>query len=378
MEFRDLKKQYTMLEKDINCAIQKVMQDANFIMGKQVEQLEEELATYVGSKNCITCANGTDALQLALMAWNIGQGDAVFVPDFTFFSSGEVVALQNATPVFVDVSEETFNIDPEALEKKIESVQKEGILTPKAIVAVDLFGRPADYKKIINIANKHHLLILEDGAQGFGGSIDGKMACGFGNIGTTSFFPAKPLGCYGDGGAIFTNDSDVAELLKSFRIHGKGNGKYDNVRVGINSRLDTLQAAILQIKLREFQERELLAVQQIAEDYSSRLKNITKVPILEKGVKSSWAQYTIILEDQKARDGLKKFLGEKQIPSMVYYPKPMHRQQAFSIHKYEEKDFTITNKLCETVLSLPMHPYMESKDIEYVCKAVIEYCSKPM
>lgn len=248
MQFRDLQKQYQTLKPQIDAAIQAVLTDANFISGPQVIGLEHHLAEYVGAKHCITCGNGTDALTLALMAWNIGPGDAVFVPDFTFFASGETPAYQGAVPVFVDVEEDTFNMSPASLKAAIEAVLKEDVLRPRAIIAVDLFGQPADYPVLREIADSYGLLILEDGAQGFGGRIGEQRACSFGDISTTSFFPAKPLGCYGDGGAIFTDNDEWAELMRSLRIHGKGTDKYDNVRIGLNSRLDTLQAAVLDVK----------------------------------------------------------------------------------------------------------------------------------
>ena len=257
MQFRDLKQQYQLLKKDIDEAIIKVTTDCNFISGSQVSELEKDLAEFVGVRNCVTCANGTDALSIAMMVWGVGPGDAVFVPDFTFFSSGEIVSHCGATPVFVDVNEDTYNICPHSLEKAVLKVKEQGELTPKVVVAVDLFGLPADFKAIRYIAEKYGLLVLEDGAQGFGGKIDEKRACSFGDVATTSFFPAKPLGCYGDGGALFTNNDELAELMRSIRVHGKGSMKYDNVRIGLNSRLDTLQAAILSIKLKAFKTYEV-------------------------------------------------------------------------------------------------------------------------
>ena len=248
MQFRDLKQQYQALKNEIDEAMIKVAGDCNFISGAQVAELEKELAEYVGVKHCITCANGTDALSIAMMAWGIGEGDAVFVPDFTFFSSGEIVSHCGATPIFIDVDSDTYNISCDSLEKAIERVKAEEVLTPKAIIAVDLFGLPADFDNIKPIADKYNLLVLEDGAQGFGSEIRGKKACSFGDIATTSFFPAKPLGCYGDGGAVFTDDDELAALMQSIRVHGKGKMKYDNVRIGLNSRLDTIQAAILCVK----------------------------------------------------------------------------------------------------------------------------------
>lgn len=367
MEFRDLKTQYKTLQREIDKAVLDVISEGNYIMGKQVVELEKQLADYVGVKHCITCANGTDALQLALMAWGIGEGDAVFIPDFTFFATGEVVSLENATPIFVDIKEKTFNIDPEKLEKKIKKIVKEKKLRPRVIIAVDLFGCPADYNEIKKIAEKYDMLLLEDGAQGFGGSIEGKKVCSFGDISTTSFFPAKPLGCYGDGGAIFTDDDALAELMKSYRIHGKGNDKYDNVRVGVNSRLDTIQAAILHVKLKAFREYELNDVNSLAEKYTELLRGVVITPNIPEGYNSSWAQYTIILPNKEKRDGLQKHLSERNIPSNIYYIKPMHCQEAFSyLENIDIEDLEVTKDLCNRVLSLPIHPYLSEKEIEEV------------
>lgn len=374
MEFRNLKKQYKTYQEEIDRAINEVLQDTNFISGKQVEQLESELAEYVGVKHCITCANGTDALQLALMAWKIGPGDAVFVPDFTFFSSGEIVSAVGAVPVFVDVQEDTFNLDSEKLETAIQRVLEEGKWNPKVIVAVDLFGQPADYVAIKEIANRYNLLILEDGAQGFGGRIGNKMACSFGDIATTSFFPAKPLGCYGDGGAIFTNCDDWADLIRSYRIHGKGSDKYDNVRIGMNSRLDTIQAAVLQIKLKYFED-EVKAVNEVASYYHSILAETEqiKVPFVKEGYISSWAQYTIKLPEQN-RDKICSLLKEREIPAMIYYLKPMHRQKAFSNVEQLKLDYSVTDNICNRVLSLPIGPF-GMEDAKQVAEVLIDICS---
>jgi len=373
MQFRDLKKQYEILKKDIDQAMLEVAASGAFIMGKQVKELEQQLAEYVGMKHCVSCANGTEALTLALKAWGIKAGDAVFVPDFTFFASAEVVSLEGATPVFVDVDVDTFNIDPAALEKAIEKTIKEGELQPKVIITVDLFGLPANYPAIRKIADKYHLLILEDGAQGFGGEIDGKKACSFGDISTTSFFPAKPLGCYGDGGAIFTDNDEWASLMDSLRVHGKGSFKYDNVRIGMNSRLDTLQAAILKVKFDAFKNYELNDVNKAANLYTQKLKDLVKTPVVPEGYLSSWAQYTIQLQDEKQRDGLQAYLKEQGIPTMVYYPKPMHEQTAYLGLGYQSGDFPATESLCDKVLSLPMHPYLTEEEIEKVCQAISEY-----
>ena len=369
MEFRDLKRQYEHNKDKINSAIQDVINSAQFIGGSPVNELEKRLASYVGVKHCITCANGTDALELALMAWGIGEGDAVFVPDFTFFATAEVVPCVGATPIFVDVDEDTFNISVEELEMAIEKTLAEGKLCPRVIIAVDLFGQPADYSKIRKLADKYNMLLLEDGAQGFGGSIGEQKACSFGDISTTSFFPAKPLGCYGDGGAIFTDNDEWAELIKSFKVHGKGSDKYDNIRIGRNSRLDTVQAAILLAKLDVFINEEIYAVNKVADYYTNELKDIVKVPYVKEGMESSWAQYTVCLKNKEARDKLQKVLKDEGIPSMVYYIKPLHKQGAFSA---ETGDMVLptTEKKCDTVLSLPMHPYMKREEMERIVAVV--------
>ena len=375
MEFRDLNLQYKQNKQAINDAIQSVLESGQYIGGNPVIELEKQLATYVGVKHCITCANGTDALQLALMAWGVGTGDAVFVPDFTFFATAEVVPCVGATPVFVDVEEDSFNISVKSLEMAIEKVLEEGNLTPKVVIAVDLFGQPADYLEIRKLTEKYGLLLLEDGAQGFGGSINGNMACSFGDISTTSFFPAKPLGCYGDGGAIFTDNDEWAELIKSYKVHGKGSDKYDNVRIGRNSRLDTIQAAVLLAKLDIFINEEIDAVNKVADYYTNQLKNVVKIPCVKEGMRSSWAQYTICLKDKETRDALQKSLKDERIPSMIYYIKPLHKQGAFC-ESVGDMVLPITEKLCDTVLSLPMHPYMKSDEIRKVCNVIEEFFAK--
>ena len=372
MQFRDLKKQYEVLKPQMDKAILDTVASAAYIGGPRVKALEELLAAYCGVKHCISCANGTDALQLMLQAWGIGSGDAVFVPDFTFFASGEVVSFVGATPVFYDVDMDTFNADVNSLEAAIEAVKAEGKLTPKVIITVDLFGLPADYDAIEALAAKEGLLILEDSAQGFGGEINGKRACSFGDAATTSFFPAKPLGCYGDGGAIFTNDDEVAELLRSLCVHGKGSFKYDNVRIGVNSRLDSVQAAVLEVKLEAFAGYELEAVNNAAAWYDAQLAGVVKTPVIPEGYMSSWAQYTIQLPSREVRDGLQEALKAQGIPTMVYYPKPMHSQTAFADVK-AYVDCGNTTKLCDTVLSLPMHPYLDEETVKTVADAVKAY-----
>ena len=373
MQFRDLKTQYEVLKKEMDAAMIEVAASSAFIMGIHVKELENQLAEYVGVKHCLSCGNGTDALTLALKVWGIRSGDAVFVPDFTFFASAEVISFEGATPVFVDVEKDTFNIDPSHLEMMIQKTIKEGKLTPKVIITVDLFGLPANYTAVRTIADKYNLLILEDSAQGFGGNINGKIACSFGDISTTSFFPAKPLGCYGDGGALFTNNDEWALLADSYRIHGKGSFKYDNVRIGMNSRLDTLQAAILLVKFKAFKEYELSDVNKVALKYTERLRDIAKTPFIPEGYYSSWAQYTLILKDKEQRDGLQAFLKEKEIPTMIYYPKAMHEQSAFDFLNYPKGSSPVTEYLCDRVLSLPMHPYLTDNLIDQICNVIKEY-----
>lgn len=371
MEFRDLKRQYQVLKPQMDAAMLEVAENCNFISGKQVTELEQQLAEYVGVKHCVTCGNGTDALTLVMMAWDIKAGDAVFVPTFTFFASAEVVAFEGATPVFVDVDERTFNVDPVKLEEAIEQVKKEGKLNPRAVIAVDLFGQPADYTKIEEICKKHGLLLLEDGAQGFGGKIGDRTACSFGDAAATSFFPAKPLGCYGDGGAVFTNDDEMADYMRSIRVHGKSPAdKYDNLRIGLNSRLDTIQAAVLKVKLQAFKDHELDSVNRAAKLYDEYLGNVVKTPVVPEGFYSSWAQYTLILDSKEQRTHLQKELKEQGIPTMVYYPKPMHLQGAFADLGYKKGNFPVAESLCERVLSLPMHPYLNEEDIRFVANAV--------
>lgn len=373
MEFRDLKKQYQVLKNDIDSAITSVVAGGYYISGPEVKELETMLAEYVGVKHCITCANGTDALLLALRAWNIGPGDAVFVPDFTFFSTGEVVSQLGATPIFVDVKSDTFNIDSASLSMAVEKVISEGKFKPKAVAPVDLFGQPADFDSVRKVSEKYGLKILEDGAQGFGGEIRGKKACSFGDISTTSFFPAKPLGCYGDGGAVFTDDDEAAALIRSLCIHGKGNDKYNNLRIGYNSRLDTLQAAVLKVKFKAFKDYELDDINKAAERYREKLSGVVVTPKVLNGYLSSWAQYTILLNTSEQRDKLQAFLKEKGIPSMIYYPRPMHKQGAFENFDTVKTSLSVTEGICGRVLSLPIHPYLEEKDQDEVVNAVKEF-----
>jgi dTDP-4-amino-4,6-dideoxygalactose transaminase len=372
MQFRDLGAQYLRLKDEIDANIKATIESGRYISGPFVKQLEGELAEYVGVTHCVTCANGTDALELVLRAWGIGAGDAVFVPAFTFMSTAEVVATVGAYPVFVDICEDTFNIDPVSLESAISNVEKEGRFAPRAIIPVDLFGQPADYDAILPIAKKHGLKVLEDGAQGFGGAIRGKCACSFGDASTTSFFPAKPLGCYGDGGAIFTDDDDLAALLRSLCVHGKGREKYENLRIGCNSRLDTIQAGILLPKFHALRDYEINEVNRVAASYSEKLKDAVLVPSVRQGFLSSWAQYTIMCEKEEVRDCLQARLKEQGIPAMVYYPRPLHLQQAFAACEHKVGDLPVAEAACKRVLSLPMHPYMSEVDVEKVTSIIVK------
>ncbi len=372
MQFRDLKAQYNALKPEIYAAIQSVIDSSAFILGTPVQELEEVLASYVGRKYCVSCGNGTDALQLSLMVLGVGPGDAVFTSDFTYFASAGAASILGATPVLVDIDLDTFNISPEALENAIKTTIAEGRLCPKVIIPVDLFGLPADYDRIIPIAEKYGLKILEDAAQGFGGSLHGKRNGSFGDISATSFFPAKPLGCYGDGGAIFTDDETVAARLRSLRAQGKSpTDKYDNREIGMNSRLDTLQAAILLPKFHAFKEYELEAVNHVASMYTDRLKDSYVTPAVHEGYYSSWAQYTILVEDREKRGDLQKSLKSKGVPSMIYYPRGLHQQEAYRWMGLEDSFFPNTIEAANRVLSLPMHPYLTEEDIDYITEELL-------
>ncbi len=370
MQFRDLKAQYAALKREIDNGIQEVIESSQFISGPKVKELEDMLAAYVGRKHCITCANGTDALELVLRAWGIGEGDAVFVPSFTFMSTAEVVALVGAHPYFVDINLDTFNMSPESLEKAIIHAKTEGQYELKAVIPVDLYGLPADYTAILAIAQKHGIKVLEDGAQGFGGMIGTARACSFGDASTTSFFPAKPLGCYGDGGAMFTDDDEMDTHLRSLCVHGKGRMKYENIRVGRNSRLDSLQAGILIPKFKAFADYEVESVNKAASLYTELLQGMVKTPSIPDGYLSSWAQYTILLDSREQRDRLQSSLKAQGIPSMVYYPCGLHLQKVFEYCGYKEGDCPSTETACARVLSLPMHPYITETDIHTVVSAI--------
>lgn len=386
ISFIDLQSQKKRLNGRIESAIHRVLEHGIYIMGPEVALLEKQLSEYCGAKHSIGCANGTDALLLVLMAKGIRAGDAVLVPAFTFAATAEVVAFLGATPVFVDVLPDTFNMDPNSLERGV-AVAKELGLKPRAVISVDLYGQPADYDAIEKVCHKHDLWLLSDAAQSFGASYKGRKVGAFGLATATSFYPAKPLGCYGDGGAIFTNDDELAEILRSIRVHGQGKHKYDNVRIGVNGRLDTIQAAILIEKLSIFDE-ELQTRHKIAENYSKQLQDFVRVPKLAVGNTSAWAQYTICLNlndvntvidnvnsvttiNSINRDQLIKDLESQGIPTVIHYPKPLHKQEAFKAYP-TAGHLAVSERLAETVLSLPMHPYLDSVLQERIIKGVKE------
>jgi dTDP-4-amino-4,6-dideoxygalactose transaminase len=352
----------------LNKAIQAAVEGGQWILGPQVAELEKRLAEFAGVKHCISCANGTDALMMVLRAWNIGPGDAVFVPAFTFAASGEVVALVGAEPVFVDVLEDTYNLDPASLEAAIALIKREGKLKPRAVMPVDLFGQAADYHKIEPIVRREGLKMLCDTAQGFGGLLDGRRTGSIGDAAATSFFPAKPLGCYGDGGAIFTNDPDLDALLRSIRMHGQGEDRYENVRIGMNSRLDTIQAAVLIEKLKVF-PAEIQMREEIAQRYNKGLgvSNSIVLPRVISNAQSTWAQYTIQVPE---REKLQADLKAKGIPTAVYYPIPLSQQKGY--RAYPSAPTPVSEKVCRTVVSLPMHPDLEPEAQEFIIGAVLE------
>ncbi len=371
MQFIDLKTQYARIKDSVRARIDTVLDHGNFILGPEVAELEEKLASYVGCKHCVSCSDGTTALLMALMAKGVGPGDAVFTTVFTFIATAEVIALVGATPVFVDIDEQTFSIDPEHFAQAQAKVKAEGKLTPRAVIPVDLFGLPADYDEINAIAAEHGLFVLEDAAQSFGASYKGKKACALAQIAATSFFPAKPLGCYGDGGAVFTDDDTIADVLRSIRVHGKGSDKYDNVRTGINGRLDTIQAAVLLAKLEVF-EQELEAKQEVARRYSQALESIVTVPAVPDGCTCAWAQYSV---RSPKRDMICAALKKQGVPTAIYYPKPLHLQSAFRGLGYKEGDFPVAEEAGRTVFSLPMHAYLTEEDQRAICDVIVKCVS---
>nr|WP_106790205.1 DegT/DnrJ/EryC1/StrS family aminotransferase [Massilistercora timonensis] len=370
MQFIDLERQYNTIKEDVDYRIRKVLEHQKYIMGPEVEEMERELAAYTGRKHVFSCASGTDALTIPLMALDLKETDAVFVPSFTFFASGECVALVGATPVFVDC-DETYNIDTVKLRKTIQEVLDKGELQPKGIIPVDLFGLSANYNEILAIAKEYNLFVLEDAAQGFGAEYNGKRTGSFGDISATSFFPAKPLGCYGDGGAIFTDDDDLAEKIHSIRVHGQGTSRYDNVRIGLNGRMDTIQAAVVLSKLKVFDE-EIRKRQLVAKKYCEELEGYYRLPVIPNDCLSSWAQFTLQARDEEHRDYVINKLKEYNIPIMVYYILPLHMQTAFKYLEYSENDLPVCADFCKKVFSVPMHPYLKQDEIIYICNKLKE------
>lgn len=369
MQFIDLKSQYVRLKDAIDSNIQAVLDHQAFIQGPEVRELEQALCDFSGAKRVVTCANGTDALQLALMALEIGPGDAVFVPSFTYTATAEVILLLGATPVFVDCDENTFNVDFASAERAIEATRAEGKLRPAVLMTVDLFGQPVDYARAREIADRYGLRFVSDAAQGFGADFGGRrVGSGLADITTTSFFPAKPLGCYGDGGAVFTDNDTWADTIRSICLHGKGTAKYDVVRVGVNSRLDTLQAGILLPKLAIFAD-ELEKRHAVATAYTEQLSGHVHTPLMPQGSgRFAWAQYTIRVDN---RDALQAALKDAGVPSNVYYPLPMHLQPAYRHFGDGEGSLPVSERLSGEVLSLPMHPYLTEAEVRHVCGSLL-------
>ena len=387
MQFVDLAAQQQRIRNKIEANIQTVLSHGKYVMGPEVQELEEQLSSYVSVKHAIACSSGTDALLLALMAYGVGQGDAVFTTPFTFIATAEVISLLGAVPVFVDIDSNTFNIDPESLDEAITALKSNdpklyplpsnmhnepSALNPRGIISVDLFGLPADYDRINTIAEKHDLFVVEDAAQSFGAEYKTKKACSLTSIGCTSFFPAKPLGCYGDGGMVFTDDDNLADTVQSLRIHGGGSHKYENIRVGINGRLDTLQAAILLAKFEIFPE-EVELRNQVAAKYNELLSaesHKLSAPLVPPGRLSVWAQYSILSKDEDHRSAIQSQLKRKEIPTAIYYPKPLHLQNAFNYLGYKEGDFPVSEFASHRIVSLPMHPYLEFEAQKRIVKVI--------
>lgn len=366
ISFIDLQRQQKSIRKDLDRRIAAILDAGHYIMGPEIEELEKHLEMFCGAKFSISCSSGSDALLMALMAYGIGHGDAVFVPGFTFFATAEMPKLLGATPVFVDIDPDYFQMSPTSLEMNIKAVLEKGELRPAMVIPVDLFGQPAPYNELLPIAQKYDLKVLEDAAQAFGSSQDGKMACNLGcGVSATSFFPAKPLGCYGDGGAVFTNDEHLSEILKSIRVHGKGTDKYDNICIGINGRLDTIQAAVLLAKLTIFRQ-EISLRDNIASMYGKALGNIEGIslPKIMRGNTSVWAQYCIKVHSKK-RDAVRERLTKAGVPTNIYYPIPLPRLQAFAAEESPDS-CPVADEIAACILALPFHPYLDAETIDYI------------
>lgn len=370
INFIDLAAQQQVIFPALMERIQKVLAHGKYIMGPEIKELEEKLAAYVGVQHAISCSSGTDALLMPLMAYGIGPGDAIFTTPFTFIATAEVIQLLGATPVFVDIDPRTFNIDPAGLEKAVLNLTnnpKTAGLKPKGVIPVDLFGQPADYDPINSLAREHGLFVLEDAAQSFGATYQGKRSGSLAEVAATSFFPAKPLGGYGDGGAILTDNDELADIMRSIRVHGQGTHKYDNVRIGINGRLDTLQAAIVLVKLDIF-DQEVEARQQVAQRYHDALKAAVQVPSVAPNCTSVWAQYSVL---SPQREVLLQKLKEAGIPTAIYYPKPLHLQEAFTHLGYQAGDFPVSEAAAARIFSLPMHPYLDAERQKVIVGAMV-------
>lgn len=365
--FIDLAAQQKLIRTQVDDAIKRVLDHGHYIMGPEVNEFEGQLRDFTGAEHVLTCANGTDALTIVLMAWGIGRGDAVFVPSFTYVASAEAPAQLGATPFFVDVCEDNFNIDPESFKQAIIDCRGLG-LKPAAVIPVDLFGQPANADLITSIAHAEGIRVLVDGAQSFGAIDTGRRVGTLGDATTTSFFPAKPLGCYGDGGAIFTDDPELARTMNSIRLHGKGCEKYDNVRIGVNSRLDTIQAAILIEKLKIF-PNELILRNKVANEYSDKLKYKYDVPVIPDHLESAWAQYTLVVAD---RDALQKKLNAENVPTAIYYPKALSQQSGYCHFPCVSSGLSVSEKLSDQVISLPMHAYLSSNQISSICDLLLQ------
>ncbi|MBP9722243.1 MAG: DegT/DnrJ/EryC1/StrS family aminotransferase [Gammaproteobacteria bacterium] len=370
LAFIDLKKQQQYIQPQIEEALQKVLKHGNYILGQEVTELEKNLSAFCGAKHSISCASGTDALHLILRAKDIGPGDVVFTPSFTFAATAEAVSLVGATPFFIDVLPDTFNLDPQSLLDGIKQA-REKKLNPKCVITVDLFGAPVDYDVINKIAAENNLWVLADSAQSFGGKYKSRSVGTLGLATATSFFPAKPLGCYGDGGCVFTDNDELAEVLKSLRVHGKGQDKYDNVRIGLNSRLDTIQAAILIEKLKQF-PKELEHRQKVAGKYNQLLSTIVQTPVIDNNYYSAWAQYTIVLPEEVNRSDFMANLAKEGVPSMIYYGKPLHLQAAYKHYLKLANGLPVTEKLMDKVVSFPMDGYIALETVETICEIVAE------
>ena len=367
--FVDLKTQYSHIETGIRDRIQAVLNHGRYIMGPEIEELESKLSNFCGVKHTIACSSGTDALLLGLMAYDVGPGDAVFTSTFTFFASAESIALLGATPVFVDIDPKTFNIDVDSLKLQIAKVKNEGRLNLKGVMPVNLFGLPADYQSINTLAKDEGLFVLEDTAQAFGATYDDQISGNLGDVSATSFFPAKPLGCYGDGGAVFTNDDSLAQTMRSIRVHGQGEDKYDNVRIGLNARMDTIQAAILLEKLEIF-PAEVSSRQKVAQWYDDALKSHVECPFVPQNCSSTWAQYSILSD---SREEIQAELNSSGIPCVIYYRVPCHLSPAFSYLGYQVGDMPVSESVSRRILSLPMHPYLEPESVTKIASVIRQF-----